>query len=67
MGQFAIASALHMGAGRVIAVDTIATRLVMARDQGAETIDFNSADPIERLQELTGGIGVDRAIDAVGI
>ena len=39
----------------------------MARDQGAETINFNEVDPIERIQELTGGIGVDRAIDAVGI
>jgi len=67
VGQFAIASALHLGAGRVIAVDTIPSRLDMARVQGAETIDFNSADPVERLQQLTGGIGVDRAIDAVGV
>jgi threonine dehydrogenase-like Zn-dependent dehydrogenase len=67
VGQFTIASALHMGAGRVIAVDTIPSRLEMARDQGAEVVDFNSCDVIERIQELTGGIGVDRAIDAVGI
>jgi threonine dehydrogenase-like Zn-dependent dehydrogenase len=67
VGQFTIASALHLGAGRVIAVDTIESRLEMARDQGAEIIDFNAADPIERIQELTGGIGVDRAIDAVGV
>jgi threonine dehydrogenase-like Zn-dependent dehydrogenase len=67
VGQFAIASALHMGAGRVLAIDTIASRLEMARAQGAEVIDFNSVDPIERIKELTGGIGVDRAIDAVGV
>lgn len=67
VGQFAIASALHFGAGRVLAVDTIPTRLEMARDQGAEVIDFNAADPVERIRELTGGIGVDRAIDAVGV
>jgi threonine dehydrogenase-like Zn-dependent dehydrogenase len=67
VGQFAIASALHLGAGRVIAVDTIPSRLEMARDQGAEIVDFNTADPVEMIRQLTGGIGVDRAIDAVGI
>src|SRR5581483_1691969 len=67
VGQFVIASAFHLGAGRVIAVDTIPTRLEMARAQGAEIIDFNSVDPVERIRELTGGIGVDRAIDAVGV
>ncbi|MGE5657220.1 MAG: zinc-dependent alcohol dehydrogenase [Actinomycetota bacterium] len=67
VGQFAIASAQLMGAGRIIAVDTISSRLEMARDQGAEVIDFNAEDPIEAIQQLTGGIGVDRAIDAVGV
>lgn len=67
VGQFAIASAYLMGAGRVLAVDTIASRLEMARAQGAEVIDFNAEDPVEVIQSLTGGIGVDRAIDAVGV
>ncbi|HEY9600487.1 MAG TPA: zinc-dependent alcohol dehydrogenase [Allocoleopsis sp.] len=67
VGQFAIASAKLFGAGRIIAVDTIKSRLEMARDQGAEVIDFNAEDPIEAIRELTGGIGVDRAIDAVGV
>jgi threonine dehydrogenase-like Zn-dependent dehydrogenase len=39
----------------------------MARAQGAETIDFDSEDPIDALRELTKGIGPDRAIDAVGV
>jgi threonine dehydrogenase-like Zn-dependent dehydrogenase len=39
----------------------------MARDQGAEVIDFNREDPVEVLQRMTGGIGPDRAIDAVGV
>ena len=39
----------------------------MARRQGAETINFDREDPIKTILELTGGIGVDRAIDAVGI
>ncbi len=67
VGQFAITAAKLMDAGRIFAIDTVATRLDMARDQGAEVIDFNAEDPVETLLELTGGIGVDRAIDAVGV
>jgi threonine dehydrogenase-like Zn-dependent dehydrogenase len=66
-GQFAIASAKLLGAGRVFAIDTIPSRLEMARKQGAEVIDFNKEDPTEALKRLTGKIGVDRAIDAVGV
>ena len=39
----------------------------MAREQGAEAIDFELENPIETILELTHGIGVDRAIDAVGV
>ena len=67
VGQFVIASLKLLGAGRIIAVDAIPSRLDMARAQGAEIIDFNSDDPIDVIKDLTGGIGVDRAIDAVGI
>lgn len=67
VGQFAIASAILMGAGRVFAVDHIASRLEMARAQGAEVIDFDSEHPVKVIQELTGGIGADCAIDAVGV
>ncbi|HXU82889.1 MAG TPA: zinc-binding dehydrogenase, partial [Polyangia bacterium] len=67
VGQLAIASAHRMRAGRVFAIDTIPGRLAMARAQGAEVIDFNVEDPIETLLALTDGIGVDRAIDAVGV
>lgn len=67
VGLFCIACAKLLDAGRIIAVDTIESRLEMAQDQGAEIIDFNHEDPIEAIKELTGGIGVDRVIDAVGI
>jgi threonine dehydrogenase-like Zn-dependent dehydrogenase len=67
VGQFAIASAKLMGAGRVIAVDRIASRLEMARQQGAEVVNFDEDDPVQAILELTGGIGVDRVIDAVGV
>ncbi len=67
MGQFCIVSAKLLGAGRILAVDTVPDRLEMARAQGAEIIDFNAEDPVEAIRRLTGGIGADRAIDAVGV
>ena len=67
VGQFCVACAKLFDAGRVIAIDTVPTRLEMARAQGAEVIDFNAEDPVEAIKELTSGIGVDRVIDAVGI
>jgi threonine dehydrogenase-like Zn-dependent dehydrogenase len=67
VGQFAIASAKILHAGRILAIDNIPSRLEMARSQGAETINFDEEDPVETIQRLTGGIGVDRVIDAVGV
>ena len=67
VGQFAIASAKLLGAGRVLAVDNLPDRLEMARRQGAEVIDFDREDPVSTIQKLTGGIGADCAIDAVGV
>jgi threonine dehydrogenase-like Zn-dependent dehydrogenase len=54
-------------AGRIFAIDTIPSRLDMAQEQGAEIIDFNQEDPVEALKRMTGGIGPDRVIDAVGV
>lgn len=67
VGQFAIASCKLLGAGRIFAVDAHQDRLDMARAQGAEVVDFEKEDPVKTILELTGGIGVDRAIDAVGV
>src|SRR5207237_769331 len=68
VGQFAIKSAFMLGAGRVIAIDRFAARLRMAReDGGAETIDYEEQDVYETLQEMTGGMGPDACIDAVGM
>ena len=67
VGQFAMQSAWLMGAGRVIGIDTVPERLAMARTLGkAETIDFMEETVYDRLQEMTGGRGPDRCIDAVG-
>jgi threonine dehydrogenase-like Zn-dependent dehydrogenase len=67
VGLCAIAAAKLMGAGRVLAIDTVPDRLDEARKLGAETIDFEREDPVEVVLRLTDGIGVDRAIDAVGV
>jgi len=67
VGQFAIASAKLLGAGRILAVDRHASRLEMARNQGAEVIDFDEDDPVKTIHRLTDKTGVDRAIDAVGV
>jgi threonine dehydrogenase-like Zn-dependent dehydrogenase len=66
VGQFAIRSAFLLGAERVLAIDTVPGRLALARDAGAETIDFMKEDVYDRIMELTKGRGADACIDAVG-
>ena len=67
VGQFAIASAKLLNAGRIFAIDAIPSRLAMAQDQGAEIINFEKEDVIAAIKGFTGGIGVDRALDCVGV
>lgn len=67
VGQLAILSAYLQGAGRVIAVDRVPDRLALAQTQHAEIINFDAEDPVTTIRDLTGSIGVDRVIDAVGI
>jgi threonine dehydrogenase-like Zn-dependent dehydrogenase len=66
VGQFAIRSAFLLGAGRVIAIDTVPERLAMAREAGAMTLDFKEDDVYQQIKGLTGGRGADACIDAVG-
>jgi threonine dehydrogenase-like Zn-dependent dehydrogenase len=69
VGQFAIASAKLLGAERVIAIDRFPERLRMARDKAGatETINYEEADVYDALMEMTGGLGPDACIDAVGM
>jgi threonine dehydrogenase-like Zn-dependent dehydrogenase len=68
VGQFAIKSAFLLGAERVIAIDNQPDRLSMAAGEGkAETINFDNENVFERLTDMTGGIGPDACIDAVGL
>jgi threonine dehydrogenase-like Zn-dependent dehydrogenase len=69
VGLMAIRSAFLLGASRVIAIDDLPYRLEAARSLGAETIDFGTeeTDVVERLKQLTYGLGPDACIDAVGL
>lgn len=67
VGLFAVQSARLMGAGRVIAIDHYPRRLELARQLGAEVIDFEQTAVLEALMDMTGGIGPDAVIDAVGL
>lgn len=69
VGLFAIASAFLLGAARVIAIDRLPERLALARSLGAMTVDYSEEDVkvLTALKDLTGGIGPDGCIDAVGL
>jgi threonine dehydrogenase-like Zn-dependent dehydrogenase len=68
VGQMAIRSALILGAAKVIAIDRFAPRLELARQGGAETINYEECDDLdEELKARTGGRGPDVCVDAVGM
>jgi threonine dehydrogenase-like Zn-dependent dehydrogenase len=70
VGQFAIASAIMLGAEQVIAIDHVPYRLEMARNRAGATDVINFAetpDIVEELKTLTGGRGPDAVIEAVGM
>jgi threonine dehydrogenase-like Zn-dependent dehydrogenase len=68
VGQFAIASAKMLGAERIIAIDRFPERLAMAREKAGatESINYEQLDVYDTLMDLTGGVGPDACIDAVG-
>jgi threonine dehydrogenase-like Zn-dependent dehydrogenase len=67
VGQFAIRSAFLLGAERVIAIDRVAERLIMAADGGADVLDYEAVNVHEALRDMTGGQGPDACVDAVGL
>jgi threonine dehydrogenase-like Zn-dependent dehydrogenase len=67
VGQFAIRSAILLGAKQVISIDRVPERLEMARAAGAIPINFDDESVLERLKELTQGRGPEKCIDAVGM
>jgi threonine dehydrogenase-like Zn-dependent dehydrogenase len=68
VGQFAIRSAFLLGAERVIAIDRYPYRLRLAEQAGAETINYEEVDDlIQLLKDMTGNVGPDSCMDAVGM
>ena len=68
VGQFAIRSAFLLGAERVIAIDRFDYRLRLAAEAGAEVINYEEIDNlVQLLKDMTGNIGPDACIDAVGM
>jgi S-(hydroxymethyl)mycothiol dehydrogenase len=67
VGDAAVAGAKLAGASTIIAVDLDDRKLEWARRMGAtHTVNSTGTDPVEAVRALTGGFGVDVAIDAVG-
>jgi threonine dehydrogenase-like Zn-dependent dehydrogenase len=68
VGQFTIKSAFLLGAEKVIAIDRFPERLNMAKEAGADVINYGEVDDIvEELKWRTGGRGPDACIDVVGM
>jgi isopropanol dehydrogenase (NADP+) len=67
IGMMATVGARLCGAGFVIGVESKPDRAAMAKSFGADSIvDYTKEDPVEAIRRLTGGQGVDTAIEALG-
>jgi len=68
VGDAAIEGARLAGASTIVAVDIDDRKLEWARQFGAtHTVNSRESDPVEAIRELTGGNGVDVAIEAIGL
>jgi len=67
IGLCATAGAFMMGATTIIAVESVPERMAMARRMGAtHVVDHSKVDPVDDIRRITGGRGVDVAIEALG-
>jgi len=67
LGMSAIQLALALGAWEVYAVDISEDKLRLAKHYGARPIDANDVDPVDEIRRLTGGRGVDVALELIGL
>ncbi|MEA2522752.1 MAG: S-(hydroxymethyl)mycothiol dehydrogenase [Actinomycetota bacterium] len=68
IGLAALQGARIAGAARLIAVDLVAAKLDLARSLGAtDVVDASRGDAAAVVRGLTGGVGVDVAIEATGV
>jgi S-(hydroxymethyl)glutathione dehydrogenase/alcohol dehydrogenase len=67
VGLAAVQGARLAGASPIVAVDRVASKLAMAQASGAtEVVDAAAGDPVAAVREITGGRGVDHAVEVVG-
>ena len=67
IGMSALMATMLFDCSKVIAVDISAEKLALARSFGAtHTIDATQGDPVNEIKALTGGLGVDYAVEASG-
>ena len=67
LGISALQLARHFGAAEVFAVDINPRKLELAERFGAIPVNASVGNPVEQIQELTGGRGVDVALELVGL
>lgn len=68
VGLSATIGARLLGAGRIIAVESLPERIALSRQYGADDIvDFTQGDVVEQILDLTGGVGADGSIEALGL
>jgi S-(hydroxymethyl)glutathione dehydrogenase / alcohol dehydrogenase len=66
VGLSAVNGAALAGAERIIAIDTVASKLEVARELGAtDTLNASNADPVKAVRDMTGG-GVHYSFEALG-
>jgi threonine dehydrogenase-like Zn-dependent dehydrogenase len=67
VGLLAVLSAKQMGAGRIIAMSRHPARQKLAREFGAtDVVVERGEEGIQRIKEMTGGIGADSVLECVG-
>ena len=66
VGLSAVNGAALAGAERIIAIDTVPSKLEVARELGAtDTLNASNADPVKAVRDMTGG-GVHYSFEALG-
>jgi threonine dehydrogenase-like Zn-dependent dehydrogenase len=67
VGLASLMLAKAMGANKLIGVDTVQERLDIAKEKClADAVFLSDADALKKIQDLTGGNGVERAVDCSG-
>jgi S-(hydroxymethyl)glutathione dehydrogenase/alcohol dehydrogenase len=67
VGLNSVQGAAIAGAGRIIAIDTVPWKLLLAKSFGAtDVVDATDGDAVEQVRELTGG-GVEFSFEAIGL